>query len=97
MSHDSPACANRQPGNLGRNAHPGVAPRYGKGGRGVAAQRLGTLLVPVPGLSGTTYPPGTTVTVRGRGATVDAFVNGDWLPLSWWEFSDGLREDIADR
>jgi hypothetical protein len=68
-----------------------------KGGRGVAAQRLGTLLVPVPGLSGTTYPPGTTVTVRGRGATVDAFVNGDWLPLSWWEFSDGLREDIADR
>ena len=30
-------------------------------------------------------------------ATVDAFVDGDWLPLSWWEFSDGLREDIADR
>jgi hypothetical protein len=48
-------------------------------------------------LSGTTYPPGTTVTVRGRGATVDGFVNGDWLPLSWWEFSDGLREDIVDR
>lgn len=68
-----------------------------KGERRVAAQRLGTLLVPVPGLSGTTYPPGTTVTVRGRGATVDAFINGDWLPLSWWEFSDGLREDIADR
>lgn len=67
--------------------------------RGVdmAAQRLGTLLVPVPGLSGTTYPPGTTVSVRGRGATVDGFVHGDWLPLSWWEFSDGLREDIADR
>ncbi len=42
-------------------------------------------------------PPGTTVTVRGRGATVDGFVNGDWLPLSWWEYSDGLREDIADR
>jgi hypothetical protein len=75
-----------------------VVPGKGrKGGQGVAAQRLGTLLVPVPGLSGTTYPPGTTVTVRGRGATVDAFVNGDWLPLSWWEFSDGLREDIADR
>ena len=28
---------------------------------------------------------------------LDAFVNGDWLPLSWWDFSDGLREDIADR
>ncbi|GFH38723.1 hypothetical protein SCWH03_49710 [Streptomyces pacificus] len=66
-------------------------------GEKVAAQRLGTLLVPVPGLSGATYPAGTTVTVRGRGATVDAFVHGDWLPLSWWEFSDGLREDIADR
>lgn len=40
------------------------------------AERLGTLLVPVAGLSGTTYPPGTTVSVRGRGATVDAFVKG---------------------
>lgn len=48
----------------------------------MAAQRLGTLLVPVVGLSGTSYPVGTTVTVRGRGATVDAFVHGDWLPLS---------------
>ncbi|MFF4834892.1 hypothetical protein [Streptomyces sp. NPDC001315] len=63
----------------------------------MSAHRLGSLLVPVAGLSGTIYPPGTTVTVRGRGATVDAFVHGDWLPLSWWEFSDGLREDIADR
>jgi hypothetical protein len=50
------------------------------------AELLGTLLVPVPGLSGSTYPPGTQVVVRGRGATVDAFVDGDWLPLSWWEF-----------
>ena len=50
-------------------------------------QRLGTLLVPVPGLSGTTYPPGTEVVVRGEGAAVDAFVNGDWLPLAWWEYS----------
>ncbi|MGX1762388.1 hypothetical protein ACWIG5_36765 [Streptomyces lydicus] len=63
----------------------------------MAAQRLGTLLVPVLGLSGTSHPPGTTVTVRGRWATVDAFVDGDWLPLSCWEFSDGLREDTADR
>ncbi|MET8743747.1 hypothetical protein [Streptomyces sp. NPDC004728] len=37
------------------------------------------------------------MTVRGRGATVDAFIDGDWLPLSWREFSGGLREDIADR
>lgn len=63
----------------------------------MAAQRLGTLLVAVPGISGTVYPPGTTVTVRGRGSSVDAFVNGDWLALAWWEFSDGLREDLADR
>ncbi|MFC8075318.1 hypothetical protein ACFUN8_07230 [Streptomyces sp. NPDC057307] len=63
----------------------------------MSAQRLGTLLVSAPGLSGTVYPPGTTVTVQGRGSAVDAFVNGDWLALSWWEFSDGLREDISDR
>jgi hypothetical protein len=50
-------------------------------------ERLGTLLVPVPGLSGTTYPAGTQVVVRGQGAAVDAFVNGDWLPLAWWEFA----------
>ncbi|MEZ3178597.1 hypothetical protein KYY02_07710 [Streptomyces pimonensis] len=30
-------------------------------------------------------------------SSVGAFVNGDWLALSWWKFSDGLREDIADR
>jgi hypothetical protein len=50
--------------------------------------RRGRLLVPVTGLSGTAYPPGTHVTVRGRGASVDAFVDGDWLPLQWWEFAD---------
>ena len=50
-------------------------------------ERLGILLVPVPGLSGSTYPAGTQVAVRGQGAAVDAFVNGDWLPLAWWEFA----------
>jgi hypothetical protein len=50
-------------------------------------RRLGTLLVPVSGLSGTTYPAGTQVVVPGRGAAVDAFVGGDWLPLAWWEFA----------
>jgi hypothetical protein len=84
-----------QAGNIPGNARSAVNPE--RKGADMAAQRLGTLLVPVPGLSGTTYPPGTTVTVRGRGASVDAFVDGDWLPLAWWEFSDGLREDIADR
>ena len=50
-------------------------------------ERLGVLLVPVPGLSGSTYPAGTRVAVRGQGAAVDAFVDGDWLPLAWWEFT----------
>jgi hypothetical protein len=54
--------------------------------------RRGTLLVPVPGLSGTVYPPGTSVAVTGRGANVDGFVDGDWLPLSWWEFAEGVQE-----
>jgi hypothetical protein len=47
--------------------------------------RIGTLLVPVPGLSGTVYDVGTTVLAPGNGASVDAFVGGDWLPLQWWE------------
>jgi len=53
-----------------------------------AATRSGTLLVPVTGLSGTVYPVGTTVTLRGGGASVDSFVGGDWLPLVWWEFAE---------
>ncbi len=52
------------------------------------AHRVGALLISVSGLSGTTYPPGTTVAVSGRGESVDAFVDGDWLPLRWWEFSE---------
>lgn len=59
-------------------------------------RRLGTLLVPVSGLSGTTYPPGTPVAIRGSGGVVDGFVDGDWLPLAWWEFADVRTEDIAD-
>jgi hypothetical protein len=60
-------------------------------------QRQGFLLVPVPGLSGTVYPVGTAVSVSGRGASVDAFVGGDWLPLAWWEFSDqGLEESAHE-
>ncbi|MEU0878023.1 hypothetical protein ABZ345_05445 [Lentzea sp. NPDC005914] len=57
------------------------------------SQRLGTLLVSVQGLSGTTYPAGTEVVVRGGGTAVDAFINGDWIPLAWWEFSEGAASD----
>jgi hypothetical protein len=46
------------------------------------------LLTAVSGLSGTTYPAGTRVTVTGRGESVDAFVAGDWLPLHWWEYAE---------
>jgi hypothetical protein len=61
------------------------------------SHRVGTLLVQVKGLSGTTYEVGTKVVVRGRGSSVDAFVNGDWLPLAWWEFSEGHNEDAPTR
>ncbi|MEU0336758.1 hypothetical protein [Streptomyces sp. NPDC006193] len=60
------------------------------------SRRLGTLLVPVSGLSGTTYPEGTRVSIRGTGGSVDGFVDGDWLPLAWWEFADIHQEDTAD-
>lgn len=56
--------------------------------------RVVTLLVPVMGVSGQTYPVGTEVSVRGRGAAVDGVVSGDWLPLSWWEFAD-IEPDAA--
>ena len=46
------------------------------------------LLVAVRGLSGRTYPAGTIARTRTRGGVVDAFVRGDWLPLSWWEFAE---------
>ncbi|MDX3237319.1 hypothetical protein PV392_16890 [Streptomyces sp. ME03-5709C] len=60
------------------------------------AQRSGKLLVPVPGLSGTVYPVGTPVAISGLGSSVDAFVNGDWLPLSWWEFAEGHTDDVYE-
>ncbi|MEU0247222.1 hypothetical protein ABZ192_23385 [Streptomyces sp. NPDC006235] len=57
--------------------------------------RIGTLLVAVPGLSGVVYPEGTRVTIRGTGGSVDGFVDGDWLPLAWWEFADVRPEDAT--
>lgn len=51
------------------------------------------LLVPVSGLSGTSYPVGTQVAIRGTGGSVDGFVGGDWLPLAWWEFADTQPDD----
>ncbi|MCW2601265.1 MAG: hypothetical protein JWM02_3094 [Frankiales bacterium] len=57
-------------------------------------RRIGTLLVQVPGLSGIVYPAGTSVLLTGQGATLDAFVGGDWLPLQWWEFAEGVSEHM---
>jgi hypothetical protein len=54
--------------------------------------RVVTLLVPVLGISGRTYPVNTMVSVSGRGAVVDGFVSGDWLSLSWWEFAEIARD-----
>jgi hypothetical protein len=59
-----------------------VPPSGKSGGRTV------TLLVAVKGLSGTVYPAGTAVFTSDRGASIDAFVDGDWLPLHWWEFAE---------
>jgi hypothetical protein len=59
-------------------------------------KRRASLLVAVAGLSGTTYPPGTSVIIQGRGSTADGFVNGDWLPLAWWEFTQGDAEETRD-
>ncbi|GGX26260.1 hypothetical protein [Streptomyces lomondensis] len=57
------------------------------------SRRIGTLLVAVSGLSGTVYPVGTRVAIQGTGGSVDGFVDGDWLPLAWWEFADVRPED----
>ncbi|MFF7487355.1 hypothetical protein ACH4MW_15825 [Streptomyces luteogriseus] len=59
------------------------------------SRRIGTLLVAVSGLSGTTYPVGTRVAIQGSGGSVDGFVDGDWLPLAWWEFADVRAEDAT--
>lgn len=63
--------------------------------KNVSARR-GILLVAVPGLSGTVYPVGTQVAVNGSGSAVDAFVDGDWLPLAWWEFAEGIEESLTE-
>ena len=49
------------------------------------------LLVEVSGLSGCRYPIGTEVRVRGIGSSVDGYIEGDWIPLAWWEYSEGLE------
>jgi hypothetical protein len=46
------------------------------------------LLVTVRGLSGRAYPVGTIARTGSLGEVVDAFVRGDWLALSWWEFAE---------
>jgi len=56
--------------------------------------RFVTLLVPVRGLSGEVYPPGTEIWVPGHGpayeGSVDGFLRGDWIPMRWFEFSTGV-------
>ena len=54
--------------------------------------RVVTLLVEVGGLSGRRYPIGSEVHVRGTGSSVDGYIEGDWIPLAWWGYSEGLQE-----
>lgn len=60
-----------------------------------ATCRRGILLVEVPGLSGKLYQPGTEVKIVSGypgSSSVDGFIDGDWVPLAWWEFSEGIPE-----
>jgi hypothetical protein len=59
---------------------------------GPAGWRVCRLLVAARGLSGALYPVGTEVRVTGHGSSVDGFVGSDWIPLSWWEYSEGVEE-----
>jgi hypothetical protein len=54
--------------------------------------RIVRLLVAVRAVSGKTYPVGTEVRIAGSGSSVDGFVDGDWLPLSWWEYAEVSSE-----
>jgi hypothetical protein len=56
--------------------------------RGGRPGRVVKLLVAVKGLSGMVYPAGTELFTSGHGASVDAFIAGDWVPLRWWEFAE---------
>ena len=63
-------------------------PRRGK--------RLGRLLVTVRAMSGRTFLAGMVVELVGSGAAVDAWADGEWVPLRWWEFTEvGLGEPVA--
>jgi hypothetical protein len=61
---------------------------HGKESSGRPPARKGKLLAAVVGLSGTVYPVGTLVALSGGGDSVDAYFGGDWLPLSWWEYTE---------
>jgi hypothetical protein len=51
-------------------------------------RRFGRLLVDVRSMSGRTYRAGTVVQLVGSGAAVDAWADGEWIPLRWWEFAE---------
>jgi hypothetical protein len=59
--------------------------------------RCGRLLVAVQGLSGRTYPAGTTVHLVGRGPAVDGWAGDEWVPLRWWEFAEACAVEAPDR
>ena len=60
-------------------------------------ERLGRLLVGVRAMSGRVYPAGTVVRLVGSGCAVDAWADGEWMPLRWWEFAEcGAGELVAD-
>jgi hypothetical protein len=63
-------------------------------GGGHRRNRMVRLLVPVTALSGKTYPAGTEVRVAGSGPSVDGLVEGDWLPLSWWEYAESDAREL---
>ena len=66
-----------------------MTPRRGK--------RLGRLLVSVRAMSGRSFPAGTIVQLVGNGAAVDAWVDGEWVPLRWWEFAESGAGELVPR
>ena len=72
---------------LAPNEGPGVAKIRLKATVG-PTDRIATLLPPVRASPGGPTPEGTEVHVAAADtSSVDAFVGGDWLPLSWWEYA----------
>lgn len=52
-------------------------------------ERTGRLLVDVQAMSGRSYRSGTVVRLVGTGSGVDGWAGSEWIPLRWWEFTEG--------